>query len=417
MTVNDGVSTGSIAAGTPFSGSFYFDQTPTSAATAFGGGTHTVYGFSTMDLTIGGTTVSWGPGKIDVYDNLTSTSSGYPTGDSVYVNINGVAPNGPINGAQFNFIFLGLVDGSGKSIANGALVDNLSMANFNSAFIEFNYGTKGTKWGAGNTSTLQFLTPATGLTGSGGSNPPPTVCSGTNAVETAYVARNPGFIVVNGGLNLLDHLWTTNLNASNTTFLGGLVNWYQTGLILSYTGTTDPSGCILDHLTVAPGVTITTTSLPSATVGVAYQAPVSVAWGVAPYAVTVSGLPAGLSFDGSKIAGTPAAAGTFQVTVQAVDNVGAKATSLLALSVATGGNYTVPDEGKGKITAIDPNFTYVMAGKTKLLVDSSSNIVVNTPDGERHVIDSFVQVGMKVQWKGLRDRATDRVLVNRIEIN
>mgnify|MGYP003353738658 CR=1 FL=1 len=83
------------------------------------------------------------------------------------------------------------------------------------------------------------------------------VCSGTNAVETAYNARNPGFIVVNGGLNLLDHLWTSNLNSSNTTFLGGLVNWYQTGLILNYTGTTDPAGCILDHLTVAPAVTST----------------------------------------------------------------------------------------------------------------------------------------------------------------
>ena len=60
----------------------------------------------------------------------------------------------------------------------------------------------------------------------------PVSCSGKNAVESAYVARNPGYIVVNGGLNLLDHLWTTNLNLSNTIFLGGLVNWYQTGLIL-----------------------------------------------------------------------------------------------------------------------------------------------------------------------------------------
>ncbi len=94
------------------------------------------------------------------------------------------------------------------------------------------------------------------------------------AVVTSYVARDPGYIVVDGGLDLLDHLWTTNLNATNTRFLGALVNWHQTGLIVSYTGTADPSGCILDSLTVAPAVTIATTSLPAGsfvTVGMKVQ--------------------------------------------------------------------------------------------------------------------------------------------------
>ncbi|MCC6540019.1 MAG: hypothetical protein IT162_20895 [Bryobacterales bacterium] len=62
-----------------------------------------------MTLTIGSQTVSWGPGKITMYDNLTS-SAGYPTGDSLYANMSRVAPNGLINGAGFNYIFLGLVD-------------------------------------------------------------------------------------------------------------------------------------------------------------------------------------------------------------------------------------------------------------------------------------------------------------------
>lgn len=55
-----------------------------------------------------------------------------------------------------------------------------------------------------------------------GTTPPVQTVSGANAVITAYVARNPGYIVVNGGQNLLDHLWTTNLTPANTTFLGGL---------------------------------------------------------------------------------------------------------------------------------------------------------------------------------------------------
>src|SRR5581483_334101 len=414
MSVNDGTSVGSIPAGTPFSGTFMFDVPQTATPVAFGGGTHSTYSFTETTLTVGTTTVRWGPGTIDVYDNLTSATSGYPIGDSLYININGVPPSGPINGAQFNWIFLGFVDGRGTAISGGALPSNLSLSAFQSAFIEFNYGTQGTPWGAGNTSTLQ---PLTSLSGSGGvpgisfaptlpngvvgtpysatfaaasggaggftytaaglpagltlagttvsgtptaagtsnvtltatdsagtslavtvtvtiADPAPVACSGKDAVVTAYVARNPGYIVVNGGLNLLDHLWTTNLTAANTTFLGGLVNWYQTGLIVSYTGTTDPNGCILSSLTVAPGVTITTSTLPEGTVGAAYSAPVDVAWGVAPYQVGVSGLPSGLTFDGAKISGTPRAAGSFAVTISARDAVGGSAAKSLTLVVA-----------------------------------------------------------------------------------
>ena len=155
----------------------------------------------------------------------------------------------------------------------------------------------------------------------------PTVCSGTNAVISAYVARNPGYITVNGGFNLLDHLWTNNLNTSNTTFNGGLVNWYSTGAIVNWTGTVDPSGCILDHLTVSPRVTISTTTLPVGGVGATYTTPVVVTWGVAPYTTSVIGLPAGLSFDGVNITGTPTVAGTFSVTVNTTDSLGVSAVS------------------------------------------------------------------------------------------
>lgn len=155
----------------------------------------------------------------------------------------------------------------------------------------------------------------------------PVACSGTNAAITAYVPRNPGYITVNGGLNLLDHLWTTNLSPSTTTFNGGLVNWYATGDIVSWTGTVDPTGCILDHLTVSPRVTISTSSLPAGVAGAAYTAPVTVAWGVAPYTTSVLGLPAGLSFNGTNIVGTPTVAGTFTVSVSTTDALGVSAAS------------------------------------------------------------------------------------------
>lgn len=500
MSVNDGTNTGSVPAGTPYTGTFSYDSAQVPTPVAYGGGTKTTYAFTTLTFTIGTSTATSGPGRIDVYDNLTS-AQGYPNGDSVYVNFAGVAPSGLLAGAEFNWMGVALLDSSGAAITGGALPATLSIASFPTHFTEFNFGTLGTPWGAGNTSMIQSLTSlatdgttppppppaaisfAPGLPGgtvgawysttfadaAGGTGaftysatglPPglalsgttvsgtPTVagtypvtltatdssgaaasaslsvdiapapaCTGTNAVETAYVARNPGYIVVNGGLNLLDHLWTSNLNAGNTTFLGGLTNWYQTGLIVSWTGTVDPNGCILDHLTVAPPVAVSTTSLPPATAGVAYQAAVQAGWGVAPYKLSVTGLPAGLSFDGSNITGTPTSAGSYPLTMTATDSVNATASAAVTLTVAPGGSYTVVDEGKGKITAIAPDRSYLMVGNKKLIWDSSTFIIVNTPSGERHVIDSFVITGMRVQWKGLRDKATNTVLTRQLEVN
>jgi hypothetical protein len=666
MNVNNGANTGSVPAGTAFSGTLTFDDAQTANPVSFYGGTHSSYTFGSMSLTINGSTQTWGPGIADVYDNVTSTAGGYPVGDSFYANISSpVPPGGLIDGAQFNWVLLGLVDPTGTVFTSSGLPGGLNMGSFQNPFIEFNYGTQGTPLGAGNTSTLQFLStisktggspvppptitttalpsgvigvaysapvtasapngdavtlavsglpgglkfdgvniagipaavgtstvgisatdtvtglstsgtlpltisdlsigftptlpagvtnspysatfsPATGGTGvftysasglpaglllsgitvsgtplaagvytvgltatdtAGTSvtapvtlnitDPVPVSCSGNNAVESAYVARNPGFIVVNGGLNLLDHLWTTNLNPSNTTFLGGLVNWYQTGLILDYQGTVDPGGCILTNLTVKPAVTIETTLLPGGTAGSPYLAPIAISWGVPPYSATVAGLPAGLSFDGANLTGTPQAIGSFTVGVTVVDAVGATASASLALSIADppigfapslpagtvgtvysaplsatgfgpftysatglpsglnlagtvisgtptkGGTYTVtltatdaahasataqvsvtinpalrftiPDEGAGLISAVAPN--YLMVGSKKLVWNSSTRIVVHTPSGIRKVIGSFVQPGMKVDWKGLRDKTSNTVMTSWLEVN
>jgi hypothetical protein len=60
---------------------------------------------------------------------------------------------------------------------------------------------------------------------------------------------------------------------------------------------------------------------------------------------------------------------------------------------------------------------YLMVGRKKLIWNAGTVILVNTPDGELSTITSFVQPGMKVQWKGLRDKATNTVLTNKLEIN
>ncbi|MDO8034503.1 putative Ig domain-containing protein [Janthinobacterium sp. SUN128] len=72
----------------------------------------------------------------------------------------------------------------------------------------------------------------------------------------------------------------------------------------------------------APTITLTPATLPAATVATAYSQPLSASGGVAPYAYTVSGgsLPAGLTLSSSGLlSGTPTAAGSFTLTVQAAD--------------------------------------------------------------------------------------------------
>jgi len=223
----------------------------------------------------------------------------------------------------------------------------------------------------------------------------PTACSGTNAVITAYVPRNPGYITVNGGLNLLDHLWTNNLNAGNTTFNGGLINWYSTGAIVNWTGTIDPNGCILDHLTVSPRVTINTTALPVGAVGTAYSAPVAVTWGVAPYTTSVIGLPAGLSFDGVNITGTPSIAGTFTVSISTIDSLGVSAASApLTLTVNTPpppvlstptivlpatGTVGVAYSGSAKANGGVAPFTWTASGLPTGVSISTAGVISGTP--------------------------------------
>ena len=81
---------------------------------------------------------------------------------------------------------------------------------------------------------------------------------------------------------------------------------------------------------VAPA--ITTTSLPSGTVGEAYSHALA-ATGTAPITWSASGLPNGLSVSGDRITGTPTQAGTFQVTLTA-SNSARSASKTLTLTIA-----------------------------------------------------------------------------------
>ena len=90
--------------------------------------------------------------------------------------------------------------------------------------------------------------------------------------------------------------------------------------------------------------TVTTTSLPAASVGTPYTATLAATGGIPSltWSVTSGTLPAGLSLAASTgvISGTPTTSGTQGLTVEVTDAFGATATANLALTVVEQGTYT-----------------------------------------------------------------------------
>lgn len=89
--------------------------------------------------------------------------------------------------------------------------------------------------------------------------------------------------------------------------------------------------------TLAGPPTITTTVLPSATVGSGYAAALTTADGrPGTWAITTGSLPAGLVLSGQSITGTPLESGSYPVTIQFTDSHGLQSSRALTVSVAAG---------------------------------------------------------------------------------
>ncbi|MFD4676882.1 M4 family metallopeptidase [Lentzea sp. NPDC058450] len=87
------------------------------------------------------------------------------------------------------------------------------------------------------------------------------------------------------------------------------------------------------------GVTVSNPGNQSSQVGTAVSLPLSASGGTAPYTWSATGLPAGLSVNGSTISGTPTTAATSNVTVTATDSAGKTGSASFSWTVgSTGGN-------------------------------------------------------------------------------
>ena len=104
------------------------------------------------------------------------------------------------------------------------------------------------------------------------------------------------------------------------------------------------------QLTIENPVTITTTSLPTATVGSKYSKMVSASGGTAPYIWAATGLPTGMALNSTGfITGNPSVNGTFTVIIDIKDAKSQKSQKSLSLKVILPLNINVVPLPKGAI--------------------------------------------------------------------
>ncbi len=136
---------------------------------------------------------------------------------------------------------------------------------------------------------------------------------------------------------------TSTGSFSGTFALSARTNWSAVVATFKTGGATPP--------------TITTASLPSATVGLAYSAIAAASGGTPPYSWSVisGGLPAGLSLNSATgaISGTPSTAGSTSVTLQVMDNNAQTSSRTFTLTVnVAGANIALIQSAKASGTSI-----------------------------------------------------------------
>jgi hypothetical protein len=211
---------------------------------------------------------------------------------------------------------------------------------------------------------------------SGGSTGSVTVYDGPNGTGNALATvQLPATGENCDGSNYTFSCWQT----SGITFTG-------TAQSVNFAGVADQIG--FDNITLGSntpndGVIITTPSLASGAVGVAYSQTVSATGGVPPYHWAAKGLPQGLSIDPNSgaITGTPQATGSYTVTISATD-------SEVAVPAQTGTNTYTLVIGPA-LASLSPSSAAAGSGPLTMQVTGAGfddgSIVVWTPRGGKPV--------------------------------
>jgi len=218
----------------------------------------------------------------------------------------------------------------------------------------------------------------------------------TTALPNGIVGMGYNFpLAATGGV--LQYTWTvTGLPAGLTPSSSGVISGTPTAsgtftVSVSVSDTSQQTATAQFTLTIIPKLVITTTALPNGIVGMGYNFPLGATGGVLQYTWTVTGLPAGLTPSSSGvISGTPAASGTFTVSVSVSDTSQQTATAQFALTiipklvitttalppVIVGASYNVTLTATGGVTPYTWSVTGLPAG---LSLNASTGAITGIP--------------------------------------
>jgi hypothetical protein len=216
----------------------------------------------------------------------------------------------------------------------------------------------------------------------------------TNGFSFYYAAvQSPGTLTVYDGPNATGNVLATLTLPVTGEDCGGSNEPYScwNPIGVTFTGTAQSvnfagadNGIGFDNITLGSntpngGVIITTPSLASGAVGVAYSQTVSATGGLPPYHWSATGLPQGLSIDPNSgtITGTPQTSGSYTVTVSATD-------SEVARPAETGTNTYTLVIGPS-LASLSPSSASAGSGPLTMQVTgagfTNSSVVVWTPRG------------------------------------
>ena len=223
-------------------------------------------------------------------------------------------------------------------------------------------------------------------------------CSGTAIAITSVTGSNLNV----GGANVYA--------PATVTFAPGL-NALAAKELVTYSGATDAANfqCLATTMSAWNPLTLATPTFTQGTVGTSYPAvTIAPTGGWTPYTIAVSGLPAGIIFNGTKISGTPTVSGKFKLAISVADaknNSYSITTSTITIAPkpapapapapaacsAPAGSTTAPNI-QANVTAV--NGTSVTIGTTVVTVPACTAI---TWKGNWTGLTKVIRVGYNVQ--------------------
>ncbi|MCK9218593.1 MAG: LruC domain-containing protein [Bacteroidales bacterium] len=279
-------------------------------------------------------------------NNSTMLNSGTLTINNNKLNINGGSSLNNSGTLTINndMINMALTTNSGTLTINGSLTNNggSTITNACKILVAGNFSQMGT---INNNSYIKVAGTSSGSTGTTNVNGGAVINLGQQAfLDTKNLTMNG---TINGS-----NTASSRISISNTTNIG----WGAS--VTNYVDLCDVNGIESNHGTIGPNVTyctyqiiptacnpgtgtaplITSALTATGTVGVQFSYQIT-ASGSTPITFSVTGLPSGLSFSGSTIAGSPLQSGTFNVTLTAQSYFGTDSKTLV---LTIGGGGTAP---------------------------------------------------------------------------